>query len=168
MSMFLKSTIRPQYFTLKEIKPNIKNATSSIAFSGWMAWVRVDSLKRGSSQTQFNLFFWKAWSIILWSRPLRLSFPIRPRREVNWLLSKWSSRRRFLINRGMKSPPPRPLSGMSFGRKLRRKKKLPSFGRLFIKPWPLMNGVGKSRQRLTKVAPTAACSQWNRLKTCSL
>ena len=66
---------------------------------------------------------------------LRLSLPIRPRMEGNRLLSKWSSRRRFLINGGMKSPPPLPLSGMSFGTKLRHKKMLLSSSWSFIKLW---------------------------------
>jgi hypothetical protein len=57
MSTTLKSTVRLQYFTLSEVKPNIENATPPMAFSGWMAHVGVDSLTRGSNRTQFILFF---------------------------------------------------------------------------------------------------------------
>ena len=59
MGTFPKSTMGSQYFTLTEIKPNTKNAPPPTAFSGWMIRVRIDRLTRGSSKTQFNLFFGK-------------------------------------------------------------------------------------------------------------
>jgi hypothetical protein len=59
MGTFPKSTVGSQYFTLTEIKPNTKNAPPPTAFSGWMIRVRIDRLTRGSSKTQFNLFFGK-------------------------------------------------------------------------------------------------------------
>jgi hypothetical protein len=59
MSTFPKSTVGSHYFTLMKVKPNTKNATPLMAFSGWMAQVRVDSLTRGSHRTQYKLFFRK-------------------------------------------------------------------------------------------------------------
>ena len=59
MSTFPKYVVASQYFTLSEVKPNTKNATPPMSFSGWMSRVWVDRLTRGSGQTQFNLFFGK-------------------------------------------------------------------------------------------------------------
>ena len=73
----------------------------------------------------------------------------------------------FLLMKEL-NPPSLSLSGMSSGTKPRHVKKSSFFGQSYINSWRLMNGMGKSRCRLTKVAPIAACSQWNRLNTCSL
>ena len=59
MSTFPKSTVGSQYFTLMEVKPNIENATPPMAFRGWMARVRVDSLTRGSNQNSIQFVLWE-------------------------------------------------------------------------------------------------------------
>lgn len=61
----LKSTIGPQYFTLFEVIPNVRNSDSSMAFSSWMTRVRVDKLSRGSAHSQFALFFGKLDTLFL-------------------------------------------------------------------------------------------------------
>lgn len=61
MSTLPKSTFEFQYFTLIEVKPNVKNAVPSTALSGWMSCVRMDRLSRGSAQFQFTLFFDPSW-----------------------------------------------------------------------------------------------------------
>ena len=62
----------------------------------------------------------------------------------------------------MKFPPSPPPSGISFGTKPRHIKRRHSSGRLSIRQWQLTSGMVKSWQRLTKVAPIVALSQWNR------
>lgn len=59
MGTFPKSTVGSQYFTLKVVELNARNAAPPVAFSRWMSRVRVDRLTRGSAQIQFTLLFGK-------------------------------------------------------------------------------------------------------------
>lgn len=59
MNTFPNSSVGLKYLTLTESKPNAANVIPSLAFDGWMTWVRVDSLTRGNNTTQFNVFFGK-------------------------------------------------------------------------------------------------------------
>lgn len=78
-----------------------------------------------------------------------------------WSLSKRHSNNWFLTSGGMIFSRPFPLRGISFAQSKGTKRGCFFFGRLFIRLWQLMSGVGKSRWRLTKVAPVAARNWWN-------
>ena len=49
-SIFLKSTVGSQYFTSTEVKLHTKNVTPPMAFTSWMAHMKVDILTRGSNK----------------------------------------------------------------------------------------------------------------------
>lgn len=57
ISIFPRPIVRSQYFISTKVNWNFETVKPTMAFSWWMAHVRVNSLTRGSSQTQFNLFF---------------------------------------------------------------------------------------------------------------
>ena len=54
-----KSSVGSQYFTLTDVKLNVRNVVPPMVFSQWMSRVRVDKLSRGSAQTHFTLCFGK-------------------------------------------------------------------------------------------------------------
>ena len=63
------------------------------------------------------------------------------------------------------SLPPPPPSGISFGIKLRHKKRRFSYVQSSIRQLQLINGVVKSWWRLTKIALIVVPNQWNQLNT---
>ena len=127
MSTFPKSTIGSQFFTLTKMKPNVANATPQMAFNGWIACVRLDSLEE---RIDFNSVYFlgnliNCSSTLLASGGQRLPpfLPIWPMKGENGSLSKRPLIKKPILHKwhNEMSPPP-PLSGKSSGTKLRHKR----------------------------------------------
>ena len=126
----------------------------------------VDSLPRWSNQTRFNLFFGKFDQLLfdharLWRPEVTPFFGYSAKMGKNWIIKQEVFKKLNLHKWHVEIPHALPLSGISFGTKLRHKNRLPFFGRLYLRLWQWMSGVGKSQWRLTKVAFIVARNCWN-------
>lgn len=144
MSTFPKSNVGSQYFTQTKVKPNIGNVTPLMAFSWWMVQVKVGSLTRGSSQTQYNLFFGKLDQMFFdharW-RWLEVTtfFAYSAKEGRNWI-TKQEALKKSISHKWWNEILPSTSPKWNI---IWHKNMLPFFGSSHIRLWLLMSGAGK-------------------------